>query len=309
MRPLTAADFSVLSSNNPGAAAFPLAGNGLIHRIGLGTMRFADDPRQRRGQHAPIWGPPSDWDASVATLRHAAELGVTLFDTAAAYALGAGERLVGQALEPFRDQVVIATKVGLTRPGPGEWGVLGRPDYLRQQIEQSRRALGGDRPIDLLYLHAVDEQVPLADQLGVLADAVRRGDATAVGLSQVSLSQLDEAVDVITPAAVQVPYNLADRANHDVLVRAGELGAAFVPFFPLGMGDAAGMALAVEEVAAELDATAAQVALAWLLHQAPHVVPIPGTTSADRVAENLAAAELSLTSEQLTRLVPPPASG
>lgn len=281
-----------------------MAGNGPIHRIGLGTMRFADDPDRRRGPDAPIWARAGDWDASVATLRRAAELGVTLFDTAAAYALGDGERLVAQALRPYRDDVVIATKIGLTRPGPGEWGVLGRPDYLRQQIEQSRRALG-DRPIDLLYLHAVDGQVPLADQLEVLANAVQHGDAKAIGLSQVSLTQLNEAASLVSAAAVQVAYNLADRANHSVLVRSGELGMAFVPFFPLAMGGPDAMGPAVAEVAAESGATAGQVALAWLLHQGRHVVPIPGTTSADRVAENLAAAELLLTPAQLARLQAP----
>lgn len=276
------------------APAHPLP----VSRIGLGTMRFADAPHQRSGATAPVWGAPTDRDALVSLLRRALDLGVDHFDTADAYALGEGERLLGEALRG--SGATVATKVGVTRPAPDEWVPLGRPAYLRQQVEASLRRLRTDT-IDLLYLHRVDPDVPVEDQVGALDQARREGKVRAIGLSEVDTDTLERARAVAPISAVQNLYNHTARDHDPVVDRTAELGIAFVPFFPVVMGEAV-TAPAVAEVAAETGATPVQVQLAWLLRRGAHVLPIPGTTSVGHLEENAAAARLELSDDQVRRL-------
>ncbi|MFD7311991.1 aldo/keto reductase [Promicromonospora sp. NPDC059942] len=269
-----------------------------VSRIGLGTMRFADAPDLRRGATAPIWHAPTDRDDLVSLVRRAVELGVDHFDTADAYALGEGERLLAKALGTA--DVTIATKVGVARPSPAEWVPVGRPAYLRQQIEASLRRLGRES-IDLLYLHRVDPDVPVEDQVGALKQALDEGKVRRIGLSEVDVATLDRAHAVAPLAAVQNLYNYAARDHDPVLRRTAELGIAFVPFFPVSPGDAVAGS-PVPSVARETGATSTQVQLAWLLRRGAHVLPIPGTTVAGHLAENVAAADLDLSADQLARL-------
>jgi aryl-alcohol dehydrogenase-like predicted oxidoreductase len=269
-----------------------------VARIGLGTMRFADTPDRRTGATAPIWGPPTDRDRLVTLLRQAVELGVDHFDTADAYALGEGERLLAEALHGA--QVTIATKVGVVRPSPTEWVPLGRPAYLRQQIEASLRRLRTDT-IDLLYLHRVDPDVPVEEQVGALKQAQEEGKVRRIGLSEIDVPTLERAHSTAPLAAVQNLYNYTARHHDPVLKRTAELGIAFVPFFPISPSEDANIS-PLAEIAADTGATTAQVQLAWLLRRGDHVLPIPGTTSAVHLAENLGAAELDLSDDQLHRL-------
>ncbi|MFB6725043.1 aldo/keto reductase [Kribbella sp. NPDC056345] len=263
-------------------------------RIGFGAMRLT------HAGGGEIWRGPEDPTAAIAVLRRAVELGVQHIDTADAYALGANEELVAQALHPYGD-VMIATKIGNTRPGPEEWIPVGHPAFLRQQAELSLRRLRVER-IDLLYLHRADPDVPLADQVGTLARLQQEGKVGSIGLSEVTVDELREAQQVAPIAAVQNLYNLSTRGHEDVLEYTGSEGIAFVPWFPVGAGAHTKADGVLAEVAREVGATPAQVALAWLLQRAPHVRPIPGTTSLAHLAENVAAAEVRLTEEQFARL-------
>ncbi|MGC5167397.1 aldo/keto reductase [Luteimicrobium sp. DT211] len=269
-----------------------------VSRIGLGTMRFADAPGRRNGDTAPIWGPPTDRDDLIALVRRAVDLGVDHFDTAAAYALGEGERLLAEALRGA--DVTVATKVGVARPSPAEWVPVGRPAALRQQVEQSLRRLGTDS-LDLVYLHRVDPDVPLEDQVGALRTAQEEGKVQRVGVSEVDADTLERAHAVTPVAAVQNLYNYAARDHDPVLRRAAELGIAFVPFFPVSPGDEVDGS-PLKSVADETGATVTQVQLAWLLSRGDHVLPIPGTTVVRHLTENVAASTLELTAAELARL-------
>ncbi|MEU0540554.1 aldo/keto reductase [Nocardia sp. NPDC005978] len=284
------------------ASTFELGGDLPVGRIGYGTMRLAAAPEPGFDAGAGhIWRAPRDRDAAIAVLRRAAELGITLFDTADSYALGENEALVAEALHPYRDDVVIATKVGVARPSPTEWVPIGHPAYLRQQAELSLRRLRVDR-IDLLQLHRVDPAVPLADQIGALRQLVEEGKVRHIGLSEVSVGQLREAAEITPIAAVQNLYNLGARQHEDVVDYAAAQGIAFIPFFPVAGGSHAAADSPLAEVAAEIGATPAQTALAWLLHRSPVILPIPGTTSIEHLAENTAAAQVRLSAEQFDRL-------
>lgn len=290
-----------INTNATHTTIFQLGGDLPVRRIGYGTMRLADGPGDPTGPEARIWSAPADRAAALALLRTAAEAGVTLFDTADAYALGAGEELLGEALRPYGDAVAVATKVGVVRPSPTEWVPLGHPAYLRQQAELSLRRLGTER-IDLLYLHRLDENYPVAEQVGALRRLQEEGKVRHVGLSEVTVAQLEEAESVTPIAAVQNLYNLATRDHEAVVEHTAGRGIAFVPFFPIAMGGHAGPDGPVARVAREVGATPSQTALAWLLHRAPHIVPIPGTSSAAHLLENLGALDLTLTEEQFARL-------
>ncbi|MFE1549205.1 aldo/keto reductase [Streptomyces sp. NPDC058718] len=280
---------------------FQLGGDLPVRRIGYGTMRLADGPGDPTGPEARIWSAPADRAAALTLLRTAAEAGVTLFDTADAYALGAGEELLGEALRPYGDSVAVATKVGVVRPSPTEWVPLGHPAYLRQQAELSLRRLGTER-IDLLYLHRLDENYPVAEQVGAVRRLQEEGKVRHIGLSEVTVAQLEEAESVAPIAAVQNLYNLATRGHEAVVEHTAGRGIAFVPFFPIAMGGHAGPDGPVARVAREIGATPSQTALAWLLHRAPHILPIPGTSSAAHLLENLGALDVTLTEEQFARL-------
>ncbi|GAA2806431.1 aldo/keto reductase [Streptomyces showdoensis] len=280
---------------------FRLGGDLPVRRIGYGSMRLADGPGDPTGPEARIWTGPADRAAAVRLLRTAAEAGVNLFDTADAYALGAGEELLAEALRPYGDEVAVATKVGVVRPSPTEWVPLGHPAYLRQQAELSLRRLRTEQ-IDLLYLHRLDENVPVAEQLGALKRLQEEGKVRHIGLSEVTVEQLTEAERTAPVAAVQNLYNLASREHEAVLDHTAGRGIAFVPFFPIAMGGHAGPDGPVARVARAVGATPSQTALAWLLHRAPHVLPIPGTSSERHLRENLGALGVRLDEAQFAEL-------
>jgi len=259
-----------------------------VHRLGFGAMRLDPSPARRA--------------ESVATARRAVELGVRLIDTADSYDLGLNEELLAEALHPYADGLVVATKAGQAQPGD-EWIPLGRPEYLRQQCELSLRRLRVER-IDLFQLHRVDPLVPLADQVGALRRLQDEGKVRHVGLSEVTLGQLREAAAITPIASVQNRYNLEYRRWDDVLAYCEERGIAFLPWLPVAPTNRAAPGGVVGEVAARLGASVTQVALAWLLRRSPVTVPIPGTSSRAHLEENVAAAALaaSLSDEDVARL-------
>jgi len=271
---------------------FSLGGDLRVHRLGYGAMQITGDG---------VWGPPKDHDGALAVLRAAVAAGVDFIDTADAYGPFVSEQLIAEALHPYADDLVIATKAGNTRTGPGEWIPVGRPAYLKQQVELSLRHLQVDR-IDLIQLHRVDPDVPLEDQVGAFAELKEQGKVRHIGLSEVSVEQLERAREVTEIASVQNLYNLTNRQSQDVLDYATRENIAFIPWFPIATGDLAAPESPVADIARELDASPSQVALAWLLAISPVVLPIPGTKSVDHLRENLGAAALELSEEDLTRL-------
>ncbi|WP_280243697.1 aldo/keto reductase [Nocardia abscessus] len=278
----------------PAAASgtFAIGGDLPVHRLGYGAMRLTGPG---------VWGDPKDPDEAVRVLRRAVELGVNFIDTADSYGPFVSENLIRKALHPYREDVAIATKAGLTRQGPNEWRPVGRPEYLRQQAELSLRHLGVDR-IDLYQLHRIDPQVPLADQLGELVALQQEGKIRHIGLSQVNVEQLREAREIATIVSVQNLYNLANRADEDVLNYAEQENIAFIPWFPIATGELAAPGGPLAAISAEHGATPAQLALAWLLRRSPAVLPIPGTSSVAHVEENIAAARITLTDDEFDSL-------
>ena len=271
---------------------FDLGGDLTVHRLGYGAMQLPGPG---------VWGEPADRAAAVRVVRSAVEQGVDFIDTADSYGPFVSEQIIAEALQPYPASLVIGTKAGLTRSGPGLWTPVGRPAYLKQQVELSLRHLGVER-IDLIQLHRIDREVPLADQLGAFAELREQGKVRHIGVSEVSVEQLKAAREVTEIASVQNLYNLVNRQSQDVLDYATAEGIAFIPWFPIATGDLAGPGSPVAAVAKELDATPSQVALAWLLHTSPVVLPIPGTKSVDHLTENLAAAQLSLSADDMARL-------
>lgn len=259
-------------------------------RVGFGALRLT-------GPGA--WEPTPDRGAARKVLRSAVDLGVTHIDTADSYGLGDNEELIAEALHPYPSGLTIATKAGQSRPSRQAWVPLGRPEYLRQQAELSLRRLRVER-LDLFYLHRVDPQVPFEDQIAVLAELRAEGKVAEVGLSEVTGVQLAEASAIVPIAAVQNLYNWADRAHDAVLDQCTATGTAFVPWLPVAGGRTFER---LGALAAEIGATPTQVALAWLLHRSPVVLPIPGTRSLDHLAENVAAASIELSQAQLSRLL------
>ncbi len=248
-----------------------------------------------------VWGEPRDRDEAVRVLRRAVELGVTFIDTADSYGPNVSEEIIREALHPYADDVVIATKAGLTRTGPGEWIPVGRPAYLKQQVELSLRRLGVDR-IDLIQLHRIDPEVPVADQVGAFKELQEQGKVRHIGVSEVSVEDLKAAREIVDVVSVQNLYNLTNRKSQDVLDYATAEGIAFIPWFPIATGDLAAPDSPVADIARELDATPSQVALAWLLQKSPVVLPIPGTKSVDHLTENLGAARVTLSDDDMARL-------
>jgi aryl-alcohol dehydrogenase-like predicted oxidoreductase len=248
-----------------------------------------------------VWGEPADHDGAVRVVRAAVEQGVDFIDTADSYGPVVSERIIAEALAPYPDGLVIATKAGLTRTGPGEWYPVGRPAYLKQQVELSLRTLKLER-IDLIQLHRIDSEVPLADQLGAFKELQEQGKVRSIGVSEVSVAELKAAREIVEIVSVQNLYNLTDRKSQDVLDYATAEGIAFIPWFPIATGDLASPDSPVAAIAEELDATPSQVALAWLLHKSPVILPIPGTKSVEHLTENLGAAQLTLSDEDMARL-------
>jgi pyridoxine 4-dehydrogenase len=271
---------------------FLLGGDLPVRRLGFGAMRLTGPQ---------VWGPPADPVAAIQVARRAVELGITFIDTADSYGPGTGEEILAEALYPYPDGLVIGTKAGQSRPAPGRWVPLGRPEYLRQQAELSLRRLCLDR-IDLFQLHRVDPKVPLEDQVGALAELRREGKIRHIGLSEVSVAQIRQAQRIAPIASVQNMYNLRDRGWEDVLRFCDQQGIAFIPWLPIARGEHARPDGPLGTVAKELDATPAQVALAWLLRRSPVVLPIPGTSSVKHLEENAGAAGVRLADEQYQRL-------
>jgi aryl-alcohol dehydrogenase-like predicted oxidoreductase len=270
---------------------FLLGGDLRVHRLGFGAMRIVG-----KG----VWGPPEDHDTAISVLRRAVELGVDFIDTADSYGPTISEELIREALHPY-DGVVVATKGGFTRQGPDQWAAVGRPEYLKQCVHLSLRRLGVER-IDLWQLHRIDPQVPVEESLGAVKELQDEGLIRHVGLSQVSVAELQQAQQVLPVVSVQNLYNLADRSSEDVLEHCEKEGIAFIPWFPVAAGRLARSGSVLDELAKEHGATQAQLALAWLLHRSPVMLPIPGTGSLAHVEENCAAADLRLTDDELQRL-------
>jgi pyridoxine 4-dehydrogenase len=274
------------------SGSFALGGDLPVVRLGYGTMQLTGDG---------IWGDPKDPDEAVRVLRRAVELGVTFLDTADSYGPVVAEQLIKKALHPYTDDLVIATKAGLTRSGPGDWRPVGRPEYLRQQVEMSLRNLGLER-IDLHQLHRIDPKVPLADQVGELKLLQDEGKIRHIGLSEVSVDELEQARQVAEIVSVQNLFNLADRSAEPLLEHAEAEGIAFIPWFPLATGKLSQPGGPLDALAREHDATPSQLALAWLLRRSPVMLPIPGTSSVAHLEDNLAAASLELTDDEFARL-------
>ena len=263
-----------------------------VHRLGYGAMQITGPG---------VWGEPVDHDECIRVLRRAVDMGVDLIDTADSYGPEVSERLISEALHPFPDDLVIATKAGLTRQGPAQWLPVGRPEYLRQQCEMSLRRLGVER-IDLFQLHRIDAKVPAAEQFGLLAELVTEGKVGQVGLSQVTVAEIEEARKLVPVVSVQNLFNLTNRSSADVLAHCAAEGIGFIPWFPVASGQLSGPDTPMGTVVAETGATPTQVALAWLLHHSPVLLPIPGTKSVAHVEENCEAATLQLTEAQVATL-------
>jgi aryl-alcohol dehydrogenase-like predicted oxidoreductase len=280
-----------MSATATSAGTFKLGGDIEVTRLGFGAMRITGDG---------IWGPPKDRDAAIAVLKRLPELGVDLIDTADAYGPEDSENLIHEALHPF-DGIHVATKGGFTRHGPGIWAEVGRPEYLRQCCLMSLRRLGVET-IDLWQLHRIDPKVPREEQFGLMKELQDEGKVRHLGLSEVSVEEIKAAQEVFEVATVQNLYNLTNRQSDDVLDYCEPQGIGFTPWFPLAAGELAEPGGAVAEIAAAHDATPGQVALAWLLARSPVMLPIPGTSSVEHLEENVAAAQLKLTIDELARL-------
>jgi pyridoxine 4-dehydrogenase len=283
----------------PLSGTFALGGDLPVHRLGFGAMRITGPG---------IWGDPPDRDAAIALLRRAVELGVDFIDTADSYGPYVSEDLIREALHPY-DGVVVATKAGLTRSGPDKWAPVGNPYYLRQCVEMSLRRLGVDC-IDLFQLHRIDANVPLADQLGALARFQEQGKIRHIGVSQVSVAELAAAREIVDVVSVQNLYNVGDRHAEEVLEVCAADGLAFIPWYPVAAGPLASPTGPVGEIAARTGIPAAQLSLAWLLRRSPVILPIPGTSSMEHLAQNCAAAAVELddaTFDELSALAGPEA--
>ncbi|MFC4150258.1 aldo/keto reductase [Micromonospora mangrovi] len=282
------------SSTQPAKASgtYRIGGDLQVDRLGYGAMQLTGPG---------VWGDPKDPAEAVRVLRRAYELGVTFIDTADSYGPFVSELLIKEALHPYADDLVIATKAGLTRSGPGDWRPVGRPEYLRQQCELSLRHLGLES-IGLYQLHRIDEQVPLEDQLGELALLKQEGKIRHIGLSEVTVEQIEAARKITPIVSVQNLYNLADRSAEDVLDHCERNDLAFIPWFPIATGNLAKPGGPLDAISTDHGATPAQLALAWLLRRSPVMLPIPGTSSVAHLEENVAAAEVQLTDDEFESL-------
>ena len=271
---------------------FSIGGKLPVTRLGYGTMQLTGPG---------VWGEPKDPDEAVRVLRRAVDLGVNFLDTADAYGPVVAEPLIKKALHPYPADLVIATKVGHTRQGPGLWTPVGRPEYLRQQTEMALRLLGLEQ-IPLMQLHRIDQKVPLADQVGELAKLQEEGKIRFIGLSEVTVGQLRAAAEIAPIATVQNLYNLADRSAEELLDYSAANGIGFIPWFPLATGELAKPGGPLAALAAKRGATPSQLALAWLLHRSPAMLPIPGTSSVSHLEDNVAAAGIALSDGEYAAL-------
>ena len=279
----------------PDAAAsgtFTLGGDLTVNRMGFGAMRITG-----KG----IWGDPKDPEEAKRVLKRALELGVNFIDTADSYGPFVSEDLIAEALHPYPAGLVIATKGGLTRQGPDGWLPVGRPEYLRQCVEMSLRRLKTDT-IDLYQLHRIDPKVPAEESLGALKDLQTQGKIKHIGLSEVSVEELEHAQTIVDIVSVQNLYNLSERKSEKLLDYCTEKSIGFIPWFPVAGGDLVKPGGVLDQAAHQHDATVAQLALAWLLKRSPVMLPIPGTSSVAHLEENVAASSLTLTDDEFDAL-------
>ena len=285
------------SSNNPASPAaaagtITIGADLVVNRLGYGAMQLPG---------AGVWGETRDRDGALAVLRRSIELGVNLIDTADSYGPYISDELIRAALHPYTDDLVIATKVGLTRQGPGVWTPVGRPAYLRQQVELNLRNLGLER-IDLLQLHRVDPAIAIEEQVGELVALQAEGKIRHIGLSEVTVDQVKAAQKVATIVSVQNLFNLTNRSSSELLDYSEANGIAFIPWFPLATGALAGEGSPLAALAAQHGTSPSQLALAWLLRRSPVLLPIPGTASVAHLEDNVAAAAIVLTDAEFAAL-------
>jgi pyridoxine 4-dehydrogenase len=273
-------------------STFTIGGDLEVNRLGFGAMRITGDG---------IWGPPDDPEEAKRLLRRVVELDVNLIDTADSYGPEVSENLIAEALHPYPDELVIATKGGLRRTGPGQWPRDAHPKRLKECCEGSLGRLRLER-IDLYQLHAPDPEIPLEDSLGALRELQEEGKIRHIGVCNVSVEELERARSIVDVVTVQNRYNVAERSSEDVLEACEGEEIGFIPWFPLATGDLARSGGPLDELAGSHDATAGQLALAWLLARSPVMLPIPGTSSLEHFEENLAAQDISLDADELERL-------
>jgi len=271
---------------------FAIGGDLEVHRLGFGAMRISGDA---------IWGPPYAPDEARRVLRRVVELGIDLIDTADSYGPEVSEKLIAETLHPYADGLVIATKGGLVRTGPGQWPRDASPERLREACTGSLRRLKLDR-IDLYQLHSPDNKVPFEDSLGALKELQDEGKIRHIGVSNVSVEELEQARGIVEVATVQNRYSLEDRHSEDVLDACEEDGIGFIPWFPLATGRLAEPGGPLDRIAGEHEASPAQIALAWLLARSPVMLPIPGTSSVEHLEENVAAARIELSADQVAEI-------
>ena len=274
------------------AGEFSIGNDLLVTRLGFGAMRITG-----KG----IWGEPADRAEAVRVLRRAVELGINFIDTADSYGPGVSEEIIGEALYPYPAGLVIATKGGFDRPGPDKWVENGKPEHLRSACEGSLRRLRLER-IDLYQLHRIDPKVPAEDQLGALKDLQAQGKIKHIGLSEVSVQQIQHARTIVPIVSVQNRYSISDRGSEDVLEYAEQQGIGFIPWFPLAAGRLSGPGSTLARMATQWSATPSQVALAWLLARSPVMLPIPGTSKVQHLEENVAAASLKMDANAMREL-------
>ena len=274
------------------AGEFLIANDLRVARLGFGAMRITG---------TGVWGPPADRPEAIRVLRRAVELGINFIDTADSYGPGVGEEIIAEALYPYPAGLVIATKGGFERPGPNQWVENGKPDRLRSACEGSLRRLRLDR-IDLYQLHRIDPKVPAADQFGTLKDLQEQGKIKHIGLSEVSVRQIQNARAIVPIVSVQNRYSVADRGSEDVLEYCEKEKMGFIPWFPLAAGRVSGADSPISRVAAKLKATPSQLALAWLLARSPVILPIPGTSRVEHLEENVASAGLKIDASEMQEL-------
>jgi len=274
------------------SGTFAISGDLPVHRLGFGAMRITG-----KG----IWGPPDDHDEAIRVLRRSIDLGIDFIDTADSYGPDVSELLIAEALHPYPQGLVIATKAGFRRPGPNQWREDGRPEYLRSQVHGSLERLRLER-IDLLQLHRIDPKVPLEDQIGALARLQQEGKIRHIGLSEVRVDQIEAVRRLVDVVSVQNLYNMVNRKSEDVLDYAEAERIGFIPWFPLATGNLASPDGPLARAAARLGAMPSQVALAWLLRRSPVMLPIPGTSRVKHLEENTAAALLDLDQQTMEEL-------
>jgi pyridoxine 4-dehydrogenase len=274
------------------AGEFVLGNDLKVTRLGFGAMRITGEG---------VWGEPADRSQAIRVLRRAVELGVNFIDTADSYGPSVSEELIAEALHPYPAGLVIATKGGFTRPGPNKWVENGKPEYLRSACDASLKRLRVDR-IDLYQLHRIDPKVPADDQLGTLKDLQAQGKIRHIGLSEVSVAQIEHAQTIVPVVSVQNRYSVADRGSEDVLEYCEKKNIGFIPWFPLAAGRVSGANSPIARVAEQFKASPSQVALAWLLARSPVMLPIPGTSKVEHLEENIAAARLKINSAEMAEL-------